>query len=500
MRRGKRYRIRASKPRPVQQAAAPWSKGADKDGVLQPRVKVRPRADAARDDDIEPDEIGFAGADDPAFDLPGFIAAAARAAGLPDNDNGSTEDADDNDNPATETNGGEATADSAGGDDVSAQPAQGATAAVLPPDDERPASAKLKRVSPTGFLRAVMRHPEVPMHLRLEVAAILAPYFHAKPLPAPPPQHLEAFEIEDDFGFTVDLALAKTLYDLQQASDNLSHQTTKDQGSYLEQRDELEKKLTAAKKPLRCPDRYRWEDVARDQQRLNELGKKAGGRKPPEEAEALHLNARILSHENSEEHAERNRKDAEMRALRERIGELYWKWVYYEIDDDEQKEFDRLRSVPIARLSIGEFDFSITHPETDPVLDIYHHQLCTEARYRGQPEPSREDVAKLLAAKGSSAEIPRYARWRKGPAEKRQPTDEIDFAAWLRGEIAYEPWRMRKAVHERLGTYYPRTIVPELMIGLVRDHKIVPDDELVPYFGWLLRLRDEAIREGRPLP
>jgi hypothetical protein len=355
-----------------------------------------------------------------------------------------------------------------------------------------------------GFLRALMRHPDVPMHLRLEVAAVLAPYIHARPLPAPRPQEPASFEIGDDFGFTVDPVLAKTLYDLNQALHDLPHRSMKDQDSYLEQRDELEKKIAAARTALRCPDGYRWKDVASDQQRLNELAKKrkAGGLKPPEEAEALHLNARVLSHENSEEQAERNRKDAEVRALRQRIQALFWKWLYYELNDNEQSEFDRLRSIPMMPRAnrIEEFMDGVFHRDTDPVLDTYHHQLCTEARYRGQTEPIRDDVAKLLAAEGSSAGIPRYPRLKKIADGKRQQTAEIDFAAWLRGETLYEPWRLRKAVHERLGIYHGGRIEPDLMIVLVHEYKIVPEKELVPYFRWILRLHEEAIREGRPLP
>jgi hypothetical protein len=40
----------------------------------------------------------------------------------------------------------------------------------------------------------------------------------------------------------------------------------------------------------------------------------------------------------------------------------------------------------------------------------------------------------------------------------------------------------------------------ELVAGLVCDEEAVPKHELHPYFAWILKLYDRAIKDGKPLP
>ena len=275
--------------------------------------------------------------------------------------------------------------------------------------------AGAKALTPLSFLRAVMRHRDTPMHLRLRVASILAPYLHAK---ATPEAESEAeFVVNDQFGFSVEPGLAKNLRDTEKALHDLPRWWTKGEGSYEEQQDVLRKRLAVAKKSLRCPETYRWEDLAKDNGRLSQLAAKreAQGLTPPEDAEEIHLTARTFSHENSAEHTERERR-------RDRRNALYAKWKDYSITEAEQQEFDDLRA-------------SLRDIDPDLVRWDFHHQLCLEAQIRGRPSPTSEDFKKMLAAKRSSADIIRDPS--KPTKEWQAGSEDVDFAAWLRGEARY---------------------------------------------------------------
>ena len=78
--------------------------------------------------------------------------------------------------------------------------------------------------------------------------------------------------------------------------------------------------------------------------------------------------------------------------------------------------------------------------------------------------------------------------------------EDVDFAAWLRGEVSYRPWLLHKAAFARYRNYNSAPIVPDLMVALVRDEEVVFEDELSPYFAWVLRIYDEALKSGKSPP
>lgn len=329
-----------------------------------------------------------------------------------------------------------------------------------------------------------MRHRDTPMHLRLRVASVLAPYLHAKAIPEAESE--AEFVVDDEYGFSVEPGLAKNLRDTQKALDDL---LTKGQGSHEQQKDVLIKRLALAKKTLRCADAYRWDDLARDQKRLSKLAakRKAQGLTPAEDAEQIHLTARAFSHENSAEHAEREHEHAERERLRRRRRELYAKWKEYAISRDEQVEFDRLRAT-LRPTDSGLFG--------DPVRLDFHWQLSLEARIRGLAEPTSEEVDKMLAAKESSADIMRDPR--RPPKQAPRGPEDVDFPAWLRGKVSYQPWLLYKAAAKYYGVKYLHgTIVPDLMVALVRDEEVVFEHELSPYFAWVLQIYDEELKTGK---
>jgi hypothetical protein len=96
----------------------------------------------------------------------------------------------------------------------------------------------------------------------------------------------------------------------------------------------------------------------------------------------------------------------------------------------------------------------------------------------------------MLAAKRSSADIIRDPA--KLPTERQPGSEDVDFAAWLRGEVCYPAWLLRKAAHARYGGYSRARIVPDLVVALVRDEAVVLEEELSPYYAWVLRTYDEA--------
>ena len=364
------------------------------------------------------------------------------------------------------------------------------------PAPRRPAGGTgsgAKALTPLGFLRAVLRHPDTPMHLRLRVASVLAPYLHAKAIPEAESE--AEFVVDDEYGFSVEPGLAKNLRDTQKALDDLLTKgqdghgqlddlLTKGRGSHEQQKDVLIKRLALAKEALRCADAYRWDDLAQDEERLFFLAAKgkAQGLTPAEDAEQIHLTARAFSHENSAEHAEREHEHAERKQLERRESELFAKWRHDAISPDEQVEFDRLRATLGPRTSLVRWDFQL--------------QVSLEARIRGLPEPTSEEVDKMLAAKESSADIMRNPP--RPPKQAPRGPEDVDFAAWLRGEVSYQPWLIRNAACKFYGPQYLNAPVePDLMVGLVRDEKVVLEHELSRYFAWVLRIYDEALKAGK---
>jgi len=62
--------------------------------------------------------------------------------------------------------------------------------------------------SPLAFLMEVMRNPDAPPHLRVQVARAIAPYVHCKSGVTQP-----EVVIDDEYGFVIDPAAARALRD-----------------------------------------------------------------------------------------------------------------------------------------------------------------------------------------------------------------------------------------------------------------------------------------------
>ena len=475
-----------AKPRPPKKLPAPLAQN----GSSKPRVKLRHKTDPSDLDELDlgPELQGSESDDTDSATLQPGLTEPCEGRGQPVEPVGAAE---------THVQHGSA--------------APGLQTALAGAEAAKPsggAGAGAKALSPLGFLRAVMRHPDTPMHLRLRVASVLAPYLHAKAIPEAESE--AEFAVDDEYGFSVEPGLAKNLRDTQKALDDLLTKgrdghgqlddlLTKGRGSHEQQKDVLIKRLALAKEALRCADAYRWDDLAQDKERLFYLAakRKAQGLTPAEDAEQIHLTARAFSHENSaehaereHEHAERKHEHAERKRLERRRSELYAKWKQYAISPDEQVEFDRLRAT-LRPTDNGLFG--------DPVGLDFHLQLSLEARIRGLPTLTSEEADKMLVAKESSADIMRNPR--RPPKEVPAGPEDVDFPAWLRGEVNYPPWLLGKAATKYYGVKYLNgPIVPDLMVALVRDKKVVPEHELSRDFVWVLRIYDEALKAGQSHP
>ena len=282
-----------ARPRPAKKPQTPLPQ----DGDAQPRVKLRRKTDA---DPSHLDELNLG----PEFQHGGDECDDTDGAALQPGLTEPSENAGKSDlgkpSTALQQSGPEPVAQKSIAEPIAqhglAALALAGTTSVKPVGGEA-LGAGTKALTPLAFLRAVMRHPDTPVPLRMTVASIIAPYFHAK---ATPEGESEAeFVVDDQYGFSVESVLAKTLRDTQKALHDLPHWWTKGEGSYEQQQDVLRKRLALAKKSLRCAQSYRWEDLAKDERRLSQLAAKrnAQGVTPEEDVEEIHLTARAFSHE-----------------------------------------------------------------------------------------------------------------------------------------------------------------------------------------------------------
>jgi hypothetical protein len=152
-----------------------------------------------------------------------------------------------------------------------------------------PASKNAADQSPLDFLLSVMNDPQAAPRLRIKAARVTAPYIHAK---AGQAKADEEPAIEDPYGFTFDLDVAKALREdiLAQKNPSLGD----DEKRAIEKRI-FERQMTLPEPPAA----YKWEDYDWERDRLQELenicDKERPGSKEAKkiEAEAVILTGRI---------------------------------------------------------------------------------------------------------------------------------------------------------------------------------------------------------------
>lgn len=64
----------------------------------------------------------------------------------------------------------------------------------------------------------------------------------------------------------------------------------------------------------------------------------------------------------------------------------------------------------------------------------------------------------------------------EGAGGGTQTADDVNLVSWLKGEEKYTPQALRAAAKERYHVNY--TTIPALVVGLVVDEKLIPEDQV----------------------
>jgi hypothetical protein len=98
-------------------------------------------------------------------------------------------------------------------------------------------------------------------------------------------------------------------------------------------------------------------------------------------------------------------------------------------------------------------------PWTDAMAKRLEGRLERMARFVPEDEPEQVDEF-------------------SSPAAREKLAMEVNLAAWLRGQLRYEPWLVQLAAKMRYGKVHARQ--KDLVIDLVLDEKLVPEEQVGP--------------------
>ena len=203
----------------------------------------------------------------------------------------------------------------------------------------RVAGSSAAEGSPLAFLMGVMRDPDAPPHLRVQVARGIAPYVHWKSGVSQP-----EVVIDDEYGFVIDPAAARALRDDDVEKDRLIR-TGKFLGTEAERkfRDRIAEKKKALANGVECPTGYTALDAREDEKRVESLQRKRVSQRPhkliaEEDAEEAHLIARVAVYHHTSPEAQARKRIYEL-AMRSFLRSPGMK-----LSDDERSELDSLRA------------------------------------------------------------------------------------------------------------------------------------------------------------
>ena len=167
-------------------------------------------------------------------------------------------------------------------------------------------------VTPLGFLLGVMRDADTPPHLRIRVAAMVAPYVHAKRVMADPSENpVQTVVVDDPYGFKIEPAVARALRDHKQRLEFLwSSEKYPYRDEAAAEMAELEARIAETGKTLECPPGYTLMDAGEDSQRRDELDRirrRGTVLTTAEDVEDAHLRARLEAYWRSPEGVGRQR-------------------------------------------------------------------------------------------------------------------------------------------------------------------------------------------------
>jgi hypothetical protein len=197
------------------------------------------------------------------------------------------------------------------------------------------------KLTPLQFLLDVMRAPNTSGHLRLRIAALVAPYIHSRRIADGPP----AIIVEDPTGFSIDPARAIELRDAKRRYDFVLTTRISQPEHWKREAAGLEARIAEIQRSLQCPcpSRYSDEQRDRDKDRLKALLRvRHSGRKlsMQEDMEEAWLTARVDSWSTIPEAAMRER----LRELDDRRWDYPWPHDTRPLSLQEQAVFRALRT------------------------------------------------------------------------------------------------------------------------------------------------------------
>lgn len=128
------------------------------------------------------------------------------------------------------------------------------------------------------------------------------------------------------------------------------------------------------------------------------------------------------------------------------------------------------------------YDSTVTGPQGQQV-PVKHPPLYTPAM-RALLERKMKKLS--IGAKAAEAEEGNEEESDEmiGGAAEGDTADDVNFPAFLRGEVRYTPHVLRDAALKRYNKKYPK--IQDLIVDLILDEKIVPETEVCAEFRRLL--------------
>lgn len=102
---------------------------------------------------------------------------------------------------------------------------------------------------------------------------------------------------------------------------------------------------------------------------------------------------------------------------------------------------------------------------------VVHHPLWNDLR-RKKMEAKLDRMNRVKGAVEEAEE----ATSESEEDIRKAAVNDINFESWLRGEVQYQPWALFEAAHSRYHKRYSK--IPELVLDLVEDEKLVPEDQV----------------------
>lgn len=125
------------------------------------------------------------------------------------------------------------------------------------------------------------------------------------------------------------------------------------------------------------------------------------------------------------------------------------------------------------------------------VVEVTYNPLWDD-KMRAYVAAKKNRAAQIAVQKSDPLYIEEDEGLQDGDSIDGSADDDVNFVSWLKGEARYQPHVIRAAAKKRFSKNYQK-IVPDLVIDLVRDERIVSENELSPQFKTVLAQVDKSL-------